>query len=262
MSFRLTNRALINTLKAVSKNAVRQSALRAAPVRAVSATLGSSRLFSTTYISRNQATQQVSEALKNELEHEKEDPEEFPEELESFLKTSGFEIAESRGLALAKLVKKTDNEIVHVFFDVNQVVNIRPAEVEELEEESETFDEAYENSYINLNVVVEKKSDNSAVAFDVLVGPEDGATYIENVTSYANSAEALTESAEADQKREIAYNGPSFTNLDEALQISLESYLSSRGITEELYQFVLNYGVHKENQEYLAWLEKLNNFFK
>lgn len=251
MSFRLATRAAAQSLKAV---ATRRTIAQIPQV-------AGARLFTTTRVASNEYTSRLSETLKDELTHEKQNDTEVPVELNSFIAQSGFEVVNTDGQALAKLQKNGTDEVVHVFFDVNQVVNVRPA-VEEVEvEEEEEFEDPYEN-FINLNVVVEKKADDSAVAFDVLVGPEDGSTYIENVIAYANKAEALTETADADQKRELAYNGPAFSNLDEKLQENFEQFLTSRGINEELYQFILNYGIHKENQEYIAWLEKLNKFFK
>lgn len=219
------------------------------------------RLFSTTQVIKTTYAKQVADSLKSELEHENANKQDLPEDLGSFSKSSGFKILPTDGQSLGKISKDTPAEVVYVFFDVNQVVNVRPDENEDLGEND--IEEAYEDtSYINLNVIIEKKVDKSAVSFDVLVGPEDGSTYIENVTSYANVADALTESAEADQKRETSYMGPPFSNLDESLQVNLENYLTSRGINNDLYQFIVQYGIHKENVEYLRWLEKLNKFFK
>jgi complement component 1 Q subcomponent-binding protein len=261
MSIRVTNRALTNALKQATKQVLRQSLVKSI---APSVAISSGRLFSTSSIISNKFVTEVSKSIANELEHEKENEEGFPEELESFLSSSHFEIAANEGSSLAKLVKKTDAETINVFFDVNQVANVRPAETEEgldEQEAQEAYEDALDNSYINLNVVIEKHADGSAIAFDVLMGPEDGATYIESVTTYKNAAEALTETSEAEHKRELAYNGPPFSNLDEALQVNLESYLVSRGVDEDLYQFVLNYGLTKENTEYVRWLNNLNKFF-
>lgn len=262
MSFRLTNRALSSTLKQLSKQTLPQASLKSFASSVLNRS-SSARLFSTSSTVSNKFISKVSASVQNELEHEKENEETFQEQFDEFLSASNFLIEDSEGSSLSKLVKKTDTEVINVFFDINQVANIRPAAAEEqLEDENqESFDDELDNSYINLNIVIEKKSNNSAIAFDVLVGPEDGSTFIESVTTYANSNEALTETSEAEHKRELLYNGPAFSNLDEALQVNLENYLTSRGINEELYQFILNYGLFKENVEYVRWLNNLNKFF-
>jgi complement component 1 Q subcomponent-binding protein len=248
MSFRIANRVLAQALKqSVSVRTASQL-----PKLAVS-----SRAFSTSRAVLNEPTQRVGSTLKLELEHENENaPEPFTET--SF---AGFKVVNTDGQALAKLEKDSSDELVHVFFDVNQVVNLRSNEAEELEEQEEGFEDPYDSNFINVNVVVEKKTDGSAVAFDVLVGPEDGSSYIENITTYADKSEALVETAEAEQKRELSYNGPAFTNLDEKLQEDFENYLVSRGINTDLFRFIVDYGVAKENQEYVSWLSKLNKFF-
>lgn len=242
MSLRIANRMLLQSLRQVSL-------VRAMPIL--------SRGFMTTRVVSNEALKRVGSTLKLELEHESETaPEAFTES--SF---NGFSVVKTDGQALAQLQKRNDNEIVHVFFDVNQVVNLRSPEAEELEAE-EGFEDPYDSNFINVNVVVEKTGDGSAVAFDVLVGPEDGSSYIENVTAYADASEALLETAEAEQERELKYNGPAFTNLDERLQEDFENYLGSRGVDAELFSFIVDYGVAKENAEYVNWLTKLNKFFQ
>ncbi|CEP20753.1 unnamed protein product [Cyberlindnera jadinii] len=246
MSFRIANRTIVQALK-------RTSLLRSAPAYSSLAI----RSFATSKPVFNEPTSRVASTLKAELEHERDNaPEAFNET--SF---AGFSVVNTNGQALGKLEKDSSDELVHVFFDVNQIVNLRSNEAEEIEGEEEGFEDPYDSNFINVNVVVEKKSDGSAVAFDVLVGPEDGSSYIENVTAYADKTEALEESAEAEQKRDLRYNGPAFTNLDEKLQEDFENYLVSRGINTDLFRFIVDYGVAKENNEYISWLNKLNKFF-
>ncbi|KAH3674601.1 hypothetical protein WICMUC_003147 [Wickerhamomyces mucosus] len=263
-SLRLTNRAVSNSIKIVSRSIATKSTATLASRLAKPSVSLSSRLFSTSSIKQGSHKSEVQRFLQDELKHENESDTSFPEELTSFLESSGYEIVETEGQALGKIIKKSDKEIVHIFFDVNQIVNINPEEpqLNQSEEIEENFEDPYENSYINLNVVVENPSIKKAVAFDVLLGADEGSLFIENVTSYENAAEALNESSEADHKRELNYNGPDFSNLDETLQSSFENFLESRGIDDVLYNFILQYGIYKENKEYLAWLEKLNNFFK
>jgi complement component 1 Q subcomponent-binding protein len=50
------------------------------------------------------------------------------------------------------------------------------------------------------------------------------------------------------------YTGPPFNNLDEDLQILLEKYLEERGINTRLALFIPDYIDHKEQKEYIRWL--------
>ncbi|KAH3688105.1 hypothetical protein WICPIJ_000876 [Wickerhamomyces pijperi] len=257
-SFRLTNRVLAT----IARTSIRSSSVKVASQLSLRFATSATRAFSTAPIRFNAQSNELATILTNELNHEKSADLSFPEDLTAFLNQNKFEVVETAGSALGKIIKKTDSEIIHIYFDVNQVVNLNPEQALEAEEAMELAEEEPESNFINLNVILEKTADNSAVAFDVLLGPEDASAYIENVTAYENVTEALSESAESNHKRELNYNGPEFTNLDEALQTSFEGLLESRGINAELYDFVFGYGIYKENKEYVAWLEKLNKFFK
>jgi complement component 1 Q subcomponent-binding protein len=54
--------------------------------------------------------------------------------------------------------------------------------------------------------------------------------------------------------------GPPFNNLDEDLQILLEKYLEERGINTRLALFIPDYIDHKEQKEYIKWLNNIKNF--
>jgi complement component 1 Q subcomponent-binding protein len=56
------------------------------------------------------------------------------------------------------------------------------------------------------------------------------------------------------------HQGPPFNNLDEDLQILLEKYLEERGINTRLALFIPDYIDHKEQKEYIKWLNNVKNF--
>jgi complement component 1 Q subcomponent-binding protein len=56
------------------------------------------------------------------------------------------------------------------------------------------------------------------------------------------------------------YSGPPFPQLDEDLQVLLESYLAERGVDTELAIFIPEYIDVKEQKEYLGWLKKVKDF--
>lgn len=56
------------------------------------------------------------------------------------------------------------------------------------------------------------------------------------------------------------YTGPPFNNLDEDLQILLEKYLEERGVNTRLALFIPDYIDHKEQKEYVKWLNSVKQF--
>lgn len=212
----------------------------------------------------NQHTSKVAQILESEVELEtSQQVTELPEELSTFLSKYGFEQVIQEGRNLAHIKKEVSGENVHVFFDVAQVANlpVEPASLEQAEEQLEEDFDTMSDNFANVNVVVVKNADKSAVAFELLMNMQEGSFYVDSVTPYESAEAALNESAEAELSRELSYHGPPFSNLDEALQESLESYLESRGITTDLTSFISNYSEFKENNEYIKWLNKMKKFF-
>lgn len=257
MSFRLTNRTALAAFKTITKSSIVRTA---SPLilRSTSSTIAP-RLFSTSSTVSNDARQQFHESVLAEIEHEESNDNALPEALETFFDRSGFKLADTTGQSLGKLTKDTETETLHLYFDVNQAVNIRALE-EDFEEDDLT--KQPEEFFLNVNLVVAKKADNSAVSFDLIYRSYDAAVVVEGVTHYDDVNQALSESAEDEQKREISYHGPAIANLDEKLVISLDNYMESLGVTDELLHHIINYGIYKENQEYLRWLANLEKFLK
>ncbi|CDO93069.1 unnamed protein product [Kluyveromyces dobzhanskii CBS 2104] len=223
------------------------------------------RHFSSAAPTFNQHTTKVAQVLNSEVELEtSQQVAELPEELAGFLGKYGFEPVKQQGRNLAHIRRQLNDETINVFFDVAQVSNlpVEPAALEQAEEQlEEDFDNLSDN-FANVNVVVVKNSDNTAVSFELLMNMQEGSFYVDSVTPYESAEAALNDSAEAELKRELGYHGPPFSNLDESLQESLESYLESRGITTDLTSFISNYSEFKENNEYIQWLSKMKNFFE
>lgn len=232
------------------------------------------RTFITSPIILNQERQAVSEILKSELKLETDSftdatEVETPALFKDFLVKYGFEIVATPGKNDANIFKKTDSgETVNVFFDVAQVANLPYDEAmsenvtnEEGAVDEQDFDSLADN-FANVNVVVTKDLDGSSVSFDLLMNLQEGSFYVDSVTPYPSKDVALNESAEAELSRELSYHGPPFSNLDEELQETLEIYLASRGINEELSSFISAYSEFKENNEYIQWLENMKKFFK
>lgn len=223
-----------------------------------------SRQFSHSLGLFNQQKSKVSEVLQSEIELEtSQQVVELTEDLSTFLSKYGYKEVVNAGKNMAQIQKDTDEETVNVFFDVAQVANL-PVEPAALEQGEEQMDEDYDtmsDNFANVNVVVVKKADQSALSFELLMNMQEGSFYVDSVTPHASAEAALDESAEAEVSRELVYHGPPFSNLDESLQETLEVYLESRGVTADLASFISGYSEFKENNEYIQWLNKLNKFF-
>ncbi|KAK5780173.1 hypothetical protein RI543_002717 [Arxiozyma heterogenica] len=229
------------------------------------------RTFFTTQYRDNQQRQAVNDILNSEYKIEKDlaSTEQSPDMFRPYLEKSNFSIVETPGKNEAKLVKKTDSgETVHVFFDVAQVVNlpfddlVTEENIAAAEDNNdETFD-SLDDNFANVTVVVSHEGNGSAVSFDLLMNLQDRSFYIDSVTPFKSAADILHDTAESQFNNDLKYRGPPFSNLDEGLQESLELYLESRGVNEELSEFICTYSEFKENNEYISWLEDMKGFFK
>ncbi|SCV99876.1 LAFE_0B04456g1_1 [Lachancea fermentati] len=260
------------SLRLFTRNALRfaQVASHAPATRPSAALLSRAAVVRPLHVSAmvcNKQSQRVADVLGSEVALETEEAsQEVPETVQTFLEKTGFKTKLTAGKNLAEITRATsDGETVHVFFDVAQVANL-PYEATALEsempaaEEEEDYDGMSDN-FANVNVVVVKDAENSAVSFELLMNLQEGTFYVDSVTPYSDAAAALNESAEAEVARELVYHGPPFSNLDEELQESLEVYLESRGITDELASFIGTYSEFKENTEYIQWLKNMKSFF-
>ncbi|EPY24552.1 complement component 1 Q subcomponent-binding protein, mitochondrial [Strigomonas culicis] len=108
------------------------------------------------------------------------------------------------------------------------------------------------------NIIVFITSKAQTLQVDLTV--EEGELVLDNIAFYTDSSLALNETAEADAQRKELYPGPNVSELDEALVDSFVKYLEKRGIDEDLGEFITLYSFWAEQQEYEAWLSKINKF--
>ena len=59
---------------------------------------------------------------------------------------------------------------------------------------------------------------------------------------------------------ESAYTGPVFDELDETLQGDLLTYLSDRGVNEDVGEYLRHLIYDKEQRSYLMWLKRVKAF--
>ncbi|KAI5967591.1 MAM33 [Candida theae] len=200
------------------------------------------------------AESKISEAIPNELDQVYQD----------YLHTSGFEVVSAPGTASVELVKKDADtgNILHVYFDIDEVTDIPTEDLAalesgDLEEEANQLDQLL----CNVKILVENPSSNSGLFLNLFLQNTESSFMIdfvnvqEDVKSFIN---AIKEENEFIDK--FKYQGPKFAELDESLQTEFENYLVSKGIDNELADFIVAFSDYKEEGEYRTWLNAVSKF--
>ncbi|KAF2260957.1 mitochondrial glyco protein [Lojkania enalia] len=132
---------------------------------------------------------------------------------------------------------------------------VAPADREELDDE---YDEEGQQGYPARASIRIERPGKGALAIEAVA--QDGDFMIQDLFYYPDAAFADPQTAEKDWARRTLYAGPPFGNLDEDLQILLEKYLEERGINTRMALFIPDYIDHKEQKEYVRWLNNLKSF--
>lgn len=133
---------------------------------------------------------------------------------------------------------------------------VSPADREELEDDYEDDGQA-QGFPAHVSIRIER-SGKGALAIEATA--QDGDFLIEELYHFPSADLADPATAEKDWARRSLYTGPPFNNLDEDLQILLEKYLEERGINTRLALFIPDYIDHKEQKEYIRWLNNVKSF--
>ncbi|KAF5001912.1 hypothetical protein FDECE_10816 [Fusarium decemcellulare] len=274
----------------LSGAALRQSAR---PSTFVQALRPARAAFSTTVFRRaatGETDGELSAKLKSEIqiEDDMKANEQDPASIKDFLNNSAFELVDTPGQEVVKLVRNFGDEKITVSFSIADITNYDPyAEENALGEEgleddvaqsdsqrsasssgraNEEIDEDLEDDIdeenaapINLSIVIEKPG-KAPGALNIDATAQDGNIVVENLFYYADATVAKVESPEAAQKRADVYPGPPFGSLDDDLQVLMERFLEERGVTQALAVFVPDYVDVKEQREYTRWLGNVKAF--
>ncbi|KAF2660649.1 mitochondrial glyco protein [Lophiostoma macrostomum CBS 122681] len=134
--------------------------------------------------------------------------------------------------------------------------SVAPADREELEDPFE--EEAGQQGFpARANILIERPG-KGALAIEATA--QDGDFLIDELFHFPSTKLADPQTAEENWQRQTLYTGPPFSNLDEDLQILLEKYLEERGINTRMALFIPDYIDHKEQKEYIRWLNNVKNF--
>ncbi|CAI6093385.1 unnamed protein product [Clonostachys chloroleuca] len=250
--------------------------------------------FSTTTglrASRSETDEELSVKLDSEIQIEEDMKanEQQPASVKDFLANTAFELIDTPGQEVVKLVRTFGEEKITVSFSIADITNYDPYNEDPALEDEEDFNEdviqssgkqASDSSRaapeedlegeeeddiedaaapINLSIVIEKPGKTSA-ALNIDATAQDGAIVVDNLFYYEDAKVARVDKPEDAQARADVYPGPPFGSLDEDLQVLMERFLEERGITQTLAVFVPDYVDVKEQREYLRWLNNVKNF--
>lgn len=202
----------------------------------------------------------LKSVLKSEIKVSNEIPNELDAECQEYIKENNLEIIETLGGNSVHLKKTKDGEVIHVLFDVDEVTaapleGAEDAVIEEgLEEGYENDIDALDGMFSRVKIIVEKA--NTGLVFDVLLQGTESSFMIDNVSLEENVENSINSTYAPSN----VYHGPSFSELDESLQTEFEEYLETRGLGDELAEFIVAYSEFKEENEYRNWLAKLTKF--
>lgn len=261
------------SLRAFSKT-VLKSATRVQPsatVRLVCKPLAAQavRSFSAAPVRFNKDTEtaKLVEILKEEIQVELEEPEvnSLPEKLTSY---DGFTIVKNEINSVnLHLVKVKGDEEIHVFIDVDELINgpdvfEQGVEAEEPAAEEEEFEPMEDLSPAKVQFAVIDKTKNTALSFGINPDFTTGDFTVQSILPFSDPSLLLSEKPEDFLKKDLTYAGPQFSNLDENLQHALLQYLHSRGLNVEFVEYIQDLATHLENQKYINWLDSMQKFFK
>lgn len=227
------------------------------------------RTLTTTPILRNTA-KQVLDVVKSEYKIAvAEDNELDPSQME-YLKQSKFETIEQPSTSNVQLYKELPNgEELRVFFDIDEVSDVSfPAPEAELEDgaaeaafENEVDD--FEASFANVKVLVSKPKSNDGLFFNLILQDSAEGFQVDYFNYKPNVSEFLAHvEKENTFLTNFEYQGPRFSNLDESLQITMESFLEEKGIDTELADFVFSYAEVKEENSYRQLLDDVAKYLE
>lgn len=217
------------------------------------------RSFSNTAVKLNAPEKPLQKIIDEELKLAKAVPNEIDPTYEEYLNQQGLKVIANPGKSNVELVKtdKATGNIIHVFFDIDEVATLPMNENLELEEQEE---DSFDQTFCNVKVVVENQKDDSGLILNLLLQNSEETFLIDSITPHNKISAHLSRDPKVAYDESTAYQGPSFSDLDESLQTEFETYLSEKGINGELADFIISYSEHKEEDEYRSWLSSISKF--
>ncbi|ETW77814.1 hypothetical protein HETIRDRAFT_67203 [Heterobasidion irregulare TC 32-1] len=202
----------------------------------------------------------LSQKLAEELQYEKEaSTDAEPDFLKDFRQSGIWTIEDVVGNDEVTIHRKFGNEDIRLVFSIADIQNPEESELEQEESEGESSEDELSTSYpLRCSFSISKPGISGALTIDAMC--QEGTFLVDNISFYKDSKLATELTAEADWKRRGLYIGPQFDTLDVAVQDEFDKFLQERGINESLAFFVPEYAEHKEQKEYVRWLQNVKTF--
>ncbi|KAI0064217.1 regulatory protein suaprga1 [Artomyces pyxidatus] len=253
----------LSTSKTLATRTALLSARARLPVLATRVAVPATRSFTVSARRLGEGTTDlaVSQKLAEELQYEKEaSTDDEPAFLKEFKAHGIWEIEDVDGNDEVTLHRKFGNEDIRLIFSIADIASPEEAEFGE-ETTTESQEEDVHESYpLRCSFSITKASVPGALTIDALC--QEGAFVVDNISFYKDGKIATDLTAEADWKRRGLYIGPQFETLDVSVQDEFEKFLQERGINESLAFFVPEYAEHKEQKEYVKWLQNVKTFIE
>lgn len=125
-----------------------------------------------------------------------------------------------------------------------------------------TLSEGVVASFDCRDVATEDDETEGSIEFDVKVTDKAGNRLIfECLASDGVQIDGIAffRQADSDDDKDM-YDGPKFDELDPRVQAAFYALLDERGVSPDLCALINMYATHKENLEYVNWLEAVHNF--
>lgn len=209
------------------------------------------------------SSQQLKQILKQENEEAKTIPNELSNAHKDFIEASQFLTKKDEGKSTVELVKDLGDEKIQIFFDIDEVTDI-PIDPELNEENGEfEFEDAVADidSYLCSVKVLISKPDNTGIFLNLFLQNAEQSFMIDFINVKSDVAKFQKDIANGEYLSKFEYQGPRFSELDESIQVGFENYLDSKGIDQNLADYIIAYSEVQEEEEYRKWLDSLTNFF-
>ncbi|KAJ7064670.1 mitochondrial glycoprotein [Mycena amicta] len=244
------------TIRVVSRT-LRPAAARIARPAASRGFTTSPRVFEAT-----PASKRLLQKLNDELNYEINNAQETgasgkPDFLAAFEQQGIWEIKDVPGNDEVFLTRKFGDEIIRVMFSIADLQSFEEDEIDdpELNDQGEAKDPPIE---LRVSVSITKPSSPAALSVDMYCA--EGTLQPATTTFFKSSKIGTELTMESDFARRTLYSGPLFETLDVTLQENFQAFLKERGVDQSLAEFIPAYAQHKEQEEYVEWLENVSKF--
>mmetsp|Transcript_38264 Transcript_38264/g.53123 ORF Transcript_38264/g.53123 Transcript_38264/m.53123 type:complete len:252 (+) Transcript_38264:62-817(+) len=198
-----------------------------------------SRGFTSSGLRADVAAKNLTQVFSEELSGEKETYEVSPDLKEG--PPVPFKLIETENSCELVLTRDYESEKISVSFLANDANN----EFQEEEEEEAEAEDEYPATSVFFTVDITKGNDANLT-----------------VHCSTDGKEVMVREVMLESDSEDAYAGPEWSLMDKTVLEAMDKYLQVRGVNEDLCGYIMEAVQDKEQREYMAWLQKVQDFLK